>query len=133
MKGSKMSDNSSAGMGTPRFLMEIVTFSRSSSNETFMSESGSANRMALLIKRVTTCFIREKSKADKTIKWLEGQPSLANRIIYQNLHPFRTEILLYMMAKTNKSNTRKLFSLYFTQLRAINPTTTGKEQKKMDA
>ncbi len=54
-----------------------------------------------------------------------------NYDLYTELSPFDTEILIYLMARTNNEKIRRLVSNYFTRLKGIKVEMTGKDLIEM--
>ena len=54
-----------------------------------------------------------------------------NSILYQKLSGFKTELILYMMAATQKQTVKKAISHFFTRLRRVSISLKGKDLKKM--
>ncbi len=54
-----------------------------------------------------------------------------NYHLYTSLHPYDTEILLYLMAKTGSEKVRRLISSYFTNLKGTEIQLRGKDLLKM--
>ncbi len=84
-----------------------------------------------LTERYERIIVIEKTKADACLKWMESQKGFQNSVLYRRLYPFCTEVLLYMMASTEREAVRRAISRYFTALR---PTTTflrGSDLKEM--
>jgi len=76
-------------------------------------------------------FCHDRFEADRTIFWLKEHIPLKNSDLYRKLSFFKTEILLYMMAATRQEKLKEAISQYFTQLRHITTSVTGKDLKKM--
>ncbi len=84
-----------------------------------------------IAQRYTGIFCHDRFEADKTIFWLKEHIPLKNSELYRKLSVFKTEILLYMMAATKQEKLKEAISQYFTQLRHITASVTGKDLKKM--
>jgi tRNA nucleotidyltransferase (CCA-adding enzyme) len=84
-----------------------------------------------LTERHRKVFAREKIKADLCLKWMESQKSFQNSVVYRELHPFHTEVLLYMMAGTTRQGVRRAISNYFTRLRPTATFLKGNDLKDM--
>ncbi|NVM23132.1 MAG: CBS domain-containing protein [Desulfobacterales bacterium] len=84
-----------------------------------------------LTERYRKVFIEEKIKADLCMEWMESQKSLQNSVTYRKLRPFRTELLLYMMATTASQGVRRAMSNYFTRLRSASTLLKGNDLKEM--
>jgi tRNA nucleotidyltransferase (CCA-adding enzyme) len=47
--------------------------------------------------------------------------------LYHQLHEFRTELILYMLAATHNTAVKKNISLYYNKLRNIRPSINGND------
>ena len=74
--------------------------------------------------------IAKTTGRDILYKMAEKRP-LENHEIYQYLHNIPIEVCLYLMAKTTRQDTKKAFSLYYTQLHNAGIHVTGKDLKKL--
>ena len=79
----------------------------------------------------TKIFGSDRFKADKCVLWLERNLSVSDSILYRKLTGFKTELILYMMAITNKQAVKKSISHFFTKLRRITILLKGRDLKKM--
>ena len=79
----------------------------------------------------TRIFCRERFKADKCVTWLERNLPVSDSILYRKLTGFKTELILYMMAISNKQAVKKSISHFFTKLRRIDILVKGRDLKKM--
>jgi tRNA nucleotidyltransferase (CCA-adding enzyme) len=68
---------------------------------------------------------------EKALGLLNRQPRISRHEIYRLLSPLPNEVLLYMMAKTNRETTRKAVSLYFTKLKAIRISIGGDDLRDL--
>lgn len=84
-----------------------------------------------LAPRYLDIFIKERLEADRCLHWMERNLPLSNSTLYHQLKGFRVELALYMMAATKSKNVKKSISNYFTRLRHIQPSVTGKDLIKM--
>lgn len=84
-----------------------------------------------LAPRYLDIFIKERFEADRCLYWMERNLPLSNSTLYHQLKGFRVELALYMMAVTKSENVKKSISNYFTRLRHIQPSVTGKDLIKM--
>lgn len=75
--------------------------------------------------------LKERFEAEACLKWLEKNVPVINSILYQNMSGFRTEIILFMMAVTQKDAVKRAISHYFTHLRFIKPLIRGSDLQKM--
>ncbi|MBW1917961.1 MAG: CBS domain-containing protein [Deltaproteobacteria bacterium] len=72
-----------------------------------------------------------KEAADEALVRLYRQPDLGRREIYHLLHMLPTEFLIYMMAKTRQEASKRAISLYFTQLKNVQPLLKGRDLRAM--
>jgi tRNA nucleotidyltransferase (CCA-adding enzyme) len=72
-----------------------------------------------------------KIKADLCVKWMENRGTFKNSSLYRKLRPFPAEILLYMMAATDREGARRAMSNYFTRLRSEATLLKGNDLRKM--
>ena len=82
--------------------------------------------------RHKTIVCKERFRADKSLLALERTRSVKDSFLYKELYGFRTELILYMMAVTKQKRIKKSISRYFTKLRYVTTSITGKELIKMD-
>lgn len=76
-------------------------------------------------------LVREKFKAEATLKWMAGSPKYKNSELYKALMPFHLETLLYMMASANHDSMKRAISGYITNLRRVKPMLRGNDLKEM--
>ncbi len=88
-------------------------------------------RRAELAPRLVTLFCKERFAADRCLFWMERNLPAENSLIYQRLSVFKIELILYMMASTRRNIVKQSISNYFTRLRHIDTSVTGKDLKKM--
>jgi tRNA nucleotidyltransferase (CCA-adding enzyme) len=62
---------------------------------------------------------------------LSSSPSLGRSEVYSLLHPLPAEFILYAMGRTEEERVKKAISLYFTELKRVRVSLTGKDLKKM--
>ena len=84
-----------------------------------------------LTERHRRVLVHEKTRGDLCLKWMDIQSAFQNSVLYRKLHPFRTEVLLYMMASTTRERVRRAISHYFTRLRSTATLLKGNDLKKM--
>jgi tRNA nucleotidyltransferase (CCA-adding enzyme) len=84
-----------------------------------------------LAPRYIDIFIKERFEADRCLSWMERHLPLSNSTLYHQLTGFRIELALYMMAATKSEKVKKSISNYFTRLRNIQSSITGKDLIKM--
>lgn len=84
-----------------------------------------------LAPRYRTIICSERFKADRCLLLLERNRQIQNSFLYNQLSGFKTELILYMMALTKQKRIKKAISHYFTKLRYINTSVTGKDLIKM--
>jgi tRNA nucleotidyltransferase (CCA-adding enzyme) len=76
-------------------------------------------------------FCRERFAAEKTVAELARNLPLPNNELYRKLSGFRTELILFMMAITQQNKVKKAISHYFTGLRNVGVSISGKDLIKM--
>ena len=81
--------------------------------------------------RYKAIFCRRRFEADRCLLGLEHNHLVTNSELYKRLSGFRTELILYMMAATKKETVKRSISHFFTRLRYIDSSITGKDLKKM--
>lgn len=80
-----------------------------------------------LAPRYRKLLCEERLKAQSRLKKMEYRPPAGNSALYRQLHEFRTELILYMMAVTRRRTIKKNISIYYNQLKDIEPTIGGRE------
>jgi tRNA nucleotidyltransferase (CCA-adding enzyme) len=78
-----------------------------------------------------TIICKERFQADKCLLALEQTVSVKDSFLYKQLYGFKTELILYMMAVTKQKRIKKSISRYFTNLRYVTTSVTGKQLIKM--
>ncbi len=76
-------------------------------------------------------FSKERFCAIQTLFWIEQNQPLTNSTLYHSLSKYKTELILYIMAKTNNAQTKKSISFYFSNLKNKKTKITGKDLKKL--
>ncbi len=76
-------------------------------------------------------FSKERFEAEACLNGLERKPPVKSSTLYRRLVPFRTELILYMMATTRQERVIRDISRYYTRLRQLRPAISGKDLKKM--
>jgi len=84
-----------------------------------------------LPKRVFEILELSRTEGDKLLLTFHKNPRITRSEIYKLLSIFPNEILLFLMAKTNKEACRKAISLYFTQLKSIQLSVKGEDLKAL--
>jgi len=84
-----------------------------------------------LAPRYRVIFSKERFSAEKNLHWLERNVRTKNSVLYRRLSGFRTELILYMMAKTHSVKVKRSISNYFTKLRYVKSSIQGKDLVKM--
>ncbi|MFC1858167.1 CBS domain-containing protein [Thermodesulfobacteriota bacterium] len=74
-------------------------------------------------------FIKERLTADRSLLWLERHLPVENSVLYKRLAVFKTELILYMMAATEMERIKRSISHFYTKLRHVRPSVSGKELK----
>lgn len=72
-------------------------------------------------------FNRDRFKAEGCLYWLENHPEARNSDRYERLSPFRTELILIMMALTENEDLKKKISHYYTYLRGMTLSVQGRD------
>ena len=72
-----------------------------------------------------------RTEGEKLLMTFHKNPKMTRSDIYKLLYPFPNEILLFLMAKTNRESCRKAISLYFTQLKAVQLSVRGEDLKAL--
>ena len=110
------------------YLRWLIYFLALTQSVTHLTEL--RQRLALP-KKVFETLLLNRSEGEKAMQALNRNPRLRRSDIYGLLSPFPSEILLFLMAKTNQEPTRKAISLYFTQLKAIRLSISGDDLKSL--
>jgi len=76
-------------------------------------------------------FCKDRFKAEACLKSLERRPPVKNSSLYRKLAPFRTELILYMMASTRRERVIRDISRYYTRLRQVRPSISGADLQQM--
>ncbi|MGD2021613.1 MAG: CBS domain-containing protein [Desulfobacterales bacterium] len=76
-------------------------------------------------------FCRGRFKAENTVLELARTLPLPNSALYRKLSEFRTELILFMMAITRQKKVKKSISHYFTGLRKVGVSISGKDLIKL--
>jgi tRNA nucleotidyltransferase (CCA-adding enzyme) len=84
-----------------------------------------------LAPRYRSFFNKERLAANRCLGELEQKKTVANSELYKNLSGFKTELILYMMAATKYERVKKSISSYFTRLRPVKISLTGKDLKSL--
>ncbi|MCJ8500764.1 CBS domain-containing protein [Desulfatitalea alkaliphila] len=80
-----------------------------------------------LATRYEALFCQERAAADHCLQQMEHRLPASAGALYHRLHPFRAELILYMMAATRVKAVKKAISKYYTELRKIEPLIGGNE------
>ncbi|MDI6687961.1 MAG: CBS domain-containing protein [Desulfobacterales bacterium] len=78
-----------------------------------------------------TIICEERFQAEKCLLALERTASVKDGFLYRQIYGFKTELILYMMAVTKQKRIKKSISRYFTRLRYVTTSITGKQLIKM--
>ncbi len=84
-----------------------------------------------LAPRHAVMFTKERFEAEDRLLGFKRSRSNKNSLIYRTLSGVRVELLLFLMAETKVKRVKKGISVYFTHLRDLTITLTGKDLKKM--
>jgi tRNA nucleotidyltransferase (CCA-adding enzyme) len=70
-------------------------------------------------------FCQNRFEADRSLQWLERRLPVENSQLHEELSGFKTELVLYMMAATQREKVKKAISNFFTKLRYIRTSIRG--------
>jgi len=84
-----------------------------------------------LAPKLRKLFQVERSAAERCLFRLERHPDWTNSQLYRNLAGFPIELVLYMMAATDRDYVKKAISLYITSLRYVKIEIGGADLKAM--
>jgi tRNA nucleotidyltransferase (CCA-adding enzyme) len=76
-------------------------------------------------------FCKKRFQAAGFLCWLEYYLPVDSSELYKRLQPFKTELILYMMASTRHEKVKRAISKYYTELRHIKIHVTGKDLREM--
>jgi tRNA nucleotidyltransferase (CCA-adding enzyme) len=76
-------------------------------------------------------FCKKRFQAAGCLCWLEYYLPVDSSELYKRLQPFKTELILYMMASTRHEKVKRAISKYYTELRHIKIHVTGKDLREM--
>ncbi len=72
-------------------------------------------------------FAKQRIHAEKKLCSLQQSKTVSNSRLYKQLSVFKTESILYMMADAKEERVQKAISSYFTKLRYIKLSITGRD------
>ena len=72
-------------------------------------------------------FSKKRIHAESSLSLLEKNRVISNSMLYKQLSAFETELILYMMASAREERIQKAISGYFTKLRYVKISITGKD------
>jgi tRNA nucleotidyltransferase (CCA-adding enzyme) len=81
--------------------------------------------------RYRKLLCNDRLQALKCLAGMEHHPPNAPSELYRRLHGLRTELILYMMASTRNRSVKKAISIYYNQLKDIQPLTGGRDLLSM--
>lgn len=81
--------------------------------------------------RYTALFAEQRCLVEKQLFPLENQAPMDNATIFNLLHGFRTELILYLMVCSQSETAKRRISRYHTHLRHVTIATTGKDLLKL--
>jgi len=84
-----------------------------------------------LAPRHRVIFTRDRFEVFQALHGMRRRMPLENSDLYRELSPFKTEMILFMMAAAGGERIKKAIAFYFTQLRFVEPSVTGEDIKKM--
>ncbi len=76
-------------------------------------------------------FCKDRFAAEETLFDLERNAPADSSTLYRKLAPFRTELVLHMMASTRRERIARDISRFYTKLRHVRPAVTGRDLKEM--
>jgi tRNA nucleotidyltransferase (CCA-adding enzyme) len=76
-------------------------------------------------------FVDNRPKAERCLLGLERRLPPDNSGLYRRLSEFRTELILFMMAATDREEVKKAISLYCTNLRRTSIFLKGSDLKAL--
>ncbi len=76
---------------------------------------------------LNTVFSKKRIHAEGALSLLGKNKVIANSMLYKQLSAFKTELILYMMASAREERIQKAISGYFTKLRYVKISITGKD------
>jgi tRNA nucleotidyltransferase (CCA-adding enzyme) len=79
--------------------------------------------------RLLVC--KERLEAERCLAQLEHRLPRTHSALYQTLYGLKTELLLYMLARSNREAVKKAISFFYTQLRSVQVGITGKDLMRM--
>jgi tRNA nucleotidyltransferase (CCA-adding enzyme) len=84
-----------------------------------------------LTPRMQKLFIADRANAEEALRWLVRHLPVDNSTLYHRLAGLRTELILFMMAATDKEKVKKAISFYFTRLRRMSISLKGEDLKRL--
>ncbi|MEJ2661563.1 MAG: CBS domain-containing protein, partial [Desulfobacteraceae bacterium] len=84
-----------------------------------------------LAPRYRKLLCNERLQALKCLAGMEYHPPETASALYRRLHGLRTELILYMMASTRNRSVKKSISIYYNQLKDIQPLIGGQDLLSM--
>jgi tRNA nucleotidyltransferase (CCA-adding enzyme) len=81
--------------------------------------------------KLRTTFIQRRRASIQVVHRLAHSPSMRRSELYSLLDSWPTEFLLYAMGKTESEGVKKAISLYFTALKSIKVSLSGKDLRRM--
>jgi tRNA nucleotidyltransferase (CCA-adding enzyme) len=93
--------------------------------------TGEICRRFELAPRHRKLFLTERFAAERCLVWLERHQPVKKSVLYRELSPFRTEVVLYMMALTDREDVKRVISQYITGLRYVQATIKGRDLIEM--
>jgi tRNA nucleotidyltransferase (CCA-adding enzyme) len=84
-----------------------------------------------LTPRLQKLFMTGRANAEEALRWLVRHLPVDNSSLYHRLAGLRTELILFMMAATDKEKVKKAISFYFTSLRRMSISLKGEDLKRL--
>ena len=84
-----------------------------------------------LNRRYQYLFANERFEAVNALSMIKRDSPVKNSVLYEYLKPFKTELVLYIMAIANNDDVKKHISHYILQLKDLRPLIKGNDLRKL--
>lgn len=84
-----------------------------------------------LTRRYQTIFAFERFEAASALSMIKREAPVKNSVLYEYLKPFKTELVLYIMAIAGNDNVKKQISNYILELKKVRPLIKGDDLEKL--
>jgi tRNA nucleotidyltransferase (CCA-adding enzyme) len=84
-----------------------------------------------LSRKYQSLFTTERFEAIAALSRIRRDSPVKNSVLYEHINPFRTELVLFIMALADRDEIKKQISQYILQLKTVRPLIRGEELKKM--